>query len=181
MYSPVKRFFDLILILAVSPLFLLLFLMIYLVLSLKSNPIFTQKRIGLQENEFIIYKFKTMDNELILNKFCLFLRKSNLDEIPQVINILKGEMSLIGPRPLLPEYLPKYSEKQRKRHNVKPGITGWAQVKGGNSIDWYQRLDFDVYYAENQSFMMDLKILFLTFLLPFQGQRKIHFSEKFEG
>jgi lipopolysaccharide/colanic/teichoic acid biosynthesis glycosyltransferase len=91
-----------------------------------------------------------------------FVRKTSLDEIPQLINVLKGDMSLIGPRPLLPEYLPLYSEEQKKRHKVRPGITGWAQVNGRNAISWERKFELDVWYVENISFLLDLKILFLT-------------------
>ena len=93
-----------------------------------------------------------------------FIRSASLDELPQIFNVLKGEMSFVGPRPLLTEYLPLYNEKQKKRHNVRPGITGWAQVNGRNAISWEQKFEYDVWYVENQSFWLDLKILWLTFL-----------------
>jgi len=176
-----KRSIDLVLLATLSPVFLVLFLLIYCLLISKKNPIFKQKRIGFKEKEFTIYKFKTIEDEKVINAFCLFLRKSNLDEIPQLLNVLKGEMSWIGPRPLLPEYLPKYTLEQRKRHLVRPGLTGWAQVNGANSLNWKDRLEKDVYYADNQSFVLDFKIFFLTFLLPFKKEDNNHFSEKFEG
>ena len=93
-----------------------------------------------------------------------FIRSTSLDELPQLFNVLKGEMSFVGPRPLLKEYLPLYNEKQKRRHDVKPGITGWAQVNGRNAISWEQKFDYDVWYVDNQSFLLDIKILWLTFL-----------------
>jgi len=114
-----------------------------------------------------------------------FVRKTSLDELPQLINVLKGDMSFVGPRPLLPEYLPLYNEEQKKRHNVKPGITGWAQVNGRNAISWEQKFDLDVWYVQHQSFSLDLKILFLTVKKVFvsegintQGQAT---TERFKG
>lgn len=99
-----------------------------------------------------------------------FVRKTSLDEIPQLINVIKGDMSLIGPRPLLPEYLPLYNEHQKKRHKVRPGITGWAQVNGRNAISWEQKFDYDVWYVENLNFILDLRIIYLTFLKVFKSE-----------
>ena len=139
----------------------------------KGKPFFFQIRPGKHEKLFNIIKFKTMtdakdvhgnllpDNQR-LTRVGSFVRKNSLDEIPQLFNVLKGEMSLIGPRPLLPEYLPLYNDIQKKRHQVCPGITGWAQVNGRNSIDWEEKFILDVYYVNNFSFAMDLKVLFLT-------------------
>jgi undecaprenyl phosphate N,N'-diacetylbacillosamine 1-phosphate transferase len=144
-----------------------------LTLANKENPFFFQIRPGKHEKLFKIIKFKTMtdardihgnllpDNQR-LTRLGGFIRKTSLDEIPQLFNVLKGEMSLIGPRPLLPEYLPLYNDIQKKRHQVRPGITGWAQVNGRNSIGWDEKFIFDVYYVNNFSFAMDLKVLFLT-------------------
>ena len=139
----------------------------------KGKPFFFQIRPGKHEKLFNIIKFKTMTDakdvhgNLLpdsqrLTRVGSFVRKTSLDEIPQLFNVLKGEMSLIGPRPLLPEYLPLYSDIQKKRHQVRPGITGWAQVNGRNSIGWEEKFIFDVYYVNNFSFAMDLKVLFLT-------------------
>ena len=139
----------------------------------KGKPFFFQIRPGKHEKLFNIIKFKTMTDakdvhgNLLpdsqrLTRVGSFVRKTSLDEIPQLFNVLKGEMSLIGPRPLLPEYLPLYSDIQKKRHQVCPGITGWAQVNGRNSIGWEEKFIFDVYYVNNFSFAMDLKVLFLT-------------------
>jgi len=136
--------------------------------------LFKQKRPGLNEKVFSIYKFRTMSNEkdeegnllsdeLRLGKAGTFIRKSSLDELPQLFNVLKGEMSFVGPRPLLVEYLELYNNEQRKRHNVTPGITGWAQVNGRNAISWKEKFTYDVWYVENQSFLLDIKILWLTF------------------
>ena len=139
----------------------------------KGKPFFFQIRPGKHEKLFNIIKFKTMTDakdvhgNLLpdsqrLTRVGSFVRKTSLDEIPQLFNVLKGEMSLIGPRPLLPEYLPLYSDIQKKRHQVCPGVTGWAQVNGRNSIGWEEKFIFDVYYVNNFSFAMDLKVLFLT-------------------
>jgi len=134
---------------------------------------FYQKRIGNKNKPFIIVKFKTMkdlknnddaspNDSCRLTKFGKILRKLSLDELPQLFNILQGDMSLIGPRPLLPEYLPLYSDFQIRRHEVKPGITGWAQVNGRNAISWKNKFELDVWYVDNISFRTDARILFLT-------------------
>ena len=136
---------------------------------------FRQKRPGKDEKIFEIYKFRTMTNERDENGNLLpdeqrlkgigkFIRSTSLDELPQLFNVLKGDMSFVGPRPLLVEYLPLYNETQRKRHNVLPGITGWAQVNGRNAISWEQKFEYDVWYVENLSFLLDMKILWMTFL-----------------
>jgi lipopolysaccharide/colanic/teichoic acid biosynthesis glycosyltransferase len=137
--------------------------------------LFCQRRIGLREREFVLYKFRTMTrqrddagnslaDESRLTAFGRFLRSTSLDELPELFNVLRGEMSLVGPRPLLPEYLPRYNEFQRRRHQVKPGITGWAQVNGRNALTWEQKFDLDVWYVEHQSLSLDMKILWLTVL-----------------
>ena len=139
----------------------------------QGKPFFFQLRPGKNGKIFKIIKFKTMNDkkdevgnllsdEKRLTRIGIFVRKTSLDEIPQLINVLKGEMSLIGPRPLLPEYLPLYDAVQARRHNVKPGITGWAQVNGRNAISWKQKFEYDVWYVDHLSFWMDLKIFFLT-------------------
>jgi sugar transferase EpsL len=135
--------------------------------------IFKQQRPGLHGKPFYLYKFRTMTEErdengellpdhLRLTPFGQFLRKFSLDELPQLYNILKGDMSFVGPRPLLMKYLPYYTDREKKRHNVRPGITGLAQVSGRNNLDWDERLELDVKYVENYSFWLDLKIIFLT-------------------
>ena len=137
------------------------------------KPFFFQLRPGLHGQIFRIWKFKTMNDrknkqgELLpdherLTTVGKWVRKTSLDELPQLINVLKGDMSLVGPRPLLVEYLPLYNPRQRRRHEVKPGITGWAQVNGRNAISWQQKFEYDVWYVENLSFFLDLKILWLT-------------------
>ncbi len=139
------------------------------------SPFFLQKRPGKNEKIFTIIKFKTMSNKrdsagkLLpdserLTSVGKFVRSSSLDELPQLLNVVLGDMSIVGPRPLLPEYLPLYNEDQKKRHNVKPGITGWAQVNGRNAISWQQKFEYDVWYVNNQSFYLDLKILYKTIL-----------------
>ena len=137
------------------------------------KPVFYQLRPGKGERIFRIIKFKTMNDRCDANgqllpdaerltKIGAFVRKTSLDEIPQLLNVLKGDMSVIGPRPLLPQYLPLYNETQKRRHEVKPGITGWAQVNGRNAISWEKKFELDVWYVDHQSFVLDLKILFLT-------------------
>jgi len=141
--------------------------------ELKAWPVFVQNRPGLNQKIFSIFKFKTMrdtrdtDGKLLpdferITPLGKTIRKLSLDELPQLWNVVLGEMSFVGPRPLLPEYLPLYSEEQNKRHQVKPGITGWAQVNGRNALSWQEKFKLDVYYRENQSFVMDLKILIKT-------------------
>lgn len=140
----------------------------------RGKPFFFQLRPGLNAKIFKIVKFKTMNekkdaqgnflsDEQRLTKIGKLVRKTSLDELPQLLNVIKGDMSLIGPRPLLPEYLPLYSQIQNRRHEVKPGITGWAQVNGRNAISWQQKFEYDVWYVNNISFILDLKIVFLTF------------------
>jgi lipopolysaccharide/colanic/teichoic acid biosynthesis glycosyltransferase len=172
-----KRFFDLSLtipgVLVVLP-FLLLFAL--LVRILHGRPVlFVQVRPGLNGNPYKMYKFRTMtnarDNEgnLLpdherLTSFGKFLRSTSLDEFPELINVLKGDMSLVGPRPLLMEYLPRYSPEQNRRHEVKPGITGWAQINGRNAISWEEKFRYDVWYVDNWSLWLDIKILVITML-----------------
>ena len=154
---------------------LLVLISILLLFINKGKVFFIQSRPGKDETEFKLIKFKTMNdltdaygnllpNNLRITRFGRLLRKSSLDELPQLFNVLKGDMSIIGPRPLLFKYLPLYSEEQRKRHKTLPGITGWAQVNGRNAISWSKKFELDVYYVENISFKFDLKILWLTFL-----------------
>ena len=161
------------------PLFFILGILLFLQNS--GTPFFSQVRPGLKEKLFTIYKLKTMrdirddqgvllpDNQRItpLGKI---IRKLSLDELPQFWNVLKGDMSFVGPRPLLPEYLPLYNKKQKNRHNLKPGITGWAQVKGRNTISWQQKFEYDLWYIQKQSFILDIKILGLTFTKVFKTQ-----------
>ena len=178
-----KRFLDfliaLILLVIVLPLFLLL--IVFLAIANQGKPFFFQRRPGKNEKVFSIVKFKTMNDKkdksgnLLPDKDRItsvgnFVRKSSLDEIPQLINVLKGEMSLVGPRPLIIEYLPIYNKEQKRRHDVRPGITGWAQVNGRNSITWNQKFKYDVYYVDNLSLAMDVKILWLTAKKVFQRQ-----------
>ena len=175
-----------------------IFLLVTIALTVvnKGKPFFFQTRPGKNEVLFKIIKFKTMTDEKDASGNLLpdadrmtfvgnFVRKTSLDEIPQLINVLKGDMSLIGPRPLLPEYLPLYNSEQKKRHQLKPGITGWAQVNGRNAISWQQKFEFDVWYVENYNWRVDLKILLLTLkkVLVKEGitSRTSATMEKFKG
>lgn len=154
--------------------------------------LFKQKRPGLNGKPFYLYKFRSMNNErdslgeLLpdqqrITALGLFLRKFSLDELPQLINVIKGELSLVGPRPLLMEYLPLYTEEQAKRHLVKPGITGWAQVNGRNSITWEEKFQLDVWYVEHHTFLLDIKILWLTLLKVIRSENVNLDELDFEG
>lgn len=174
----IKRCFDIIVsflgVIILSPIF---FVVAVLNRIVHGAPIlFKQKRPGLNGEPFTFYKFRTMTNkrhengdllpdEQRLTPFGRFLRSTSLDELPSLFNVLKGEMSLVGPRPLLMEYLPLYNSFQQRRHSIKPGITGWAQIKGRNSITWDEKFEKDIWYVDNQSFLLDLKILFLTIII----------------
>lgn len=158
---------------AASPIFVISFLL--LTIANKGKAFFVQPRPGKNEKVFKIIKFKTMTDEKDANgellpdaarltKVGSFVRKTSLDEIPQLLNVLKGDMSLIGPRPLLVKYLPLYNGKQKRRHLVRPGITGWAQINGRNAISWPQKFEYDVWYVENCAFLLDIKILWMTVL-----------------
>ena len=173
-----KCFFDFLIaftgLIVISPLFVILILFLNFA-NQGAGVFFTQNRPGRNGRIFRVIKFKTMtdekdkDGNLLpeaqrLTKTGRFIRQSSLDEIPQLINVLKGDMSLIGPRPLLVQYLPLYSKQQARRHEVRPGITGWAQVNGRNAISWEQKFNYDVWYVDNISFIVDIKIMFLTLL-----------------
>ena len=170
----IKPLFDfiiaVILLILLSP--IILFFSLFLCISNRGNVFFIQQRPGLNKKYFNIIKFKTMKGEFgspltdeeRLTKVGKFVRSASIDEILQLINVLKGEMSLVGPRPLLIKYLSRYSEEQAKRHNVKPGITGWAQVNGRNAISWEQKFKYDCEYVEKQSFKLDFIILFKTLI-----------------
>ncbi|GIN84302.1 putative sugar transferase EpsL [Heyndrickxia sporothermodurans] len=178
-----KRLFDLCISLSLLIIFFPLIVIIAILVKFKlgSPVIFKQLRPGLNEKPFYIYKFRTMtekygiDGELLpdherLDSFGMFLRKFSLDELPQLINVIKGDLSIVGPRPLLMEYLPLYTLEQSKRHLVKPGITGWSQVNGRNLISWEKKFELDVWYVENQSFLLDLRILLLTIIKVFKTE-----------
>jgi sugar transferase EpsL len=156
---------------------------IYILVRIKiGTPVFfSQKRPGKDEKIFYMYKFRSMTNEkdemgrLLpddkrLTRFGTFLRKTSIDELPELFNVLKGDMSLVGPRPLLVEYLPLYSEEQKERHNMKPGITGWAQVNGRNAISWQEKFKLDVWYVRNWSLKLDFKIIGMTFKKVFNSE-----------
>lgn len=153
---------------------IMMIIIIALLLTGHRSLFFVQQRVGYHEKIFSLIKFKSMTDQrdmqgvllpdnIRLTRFGKWLRKTSLDELPQLINVIKGDMSIIGPRPLLTEYLPLYSERQKKRHEVRPGISGWAQVNGRNAISWQQKFEYDVWYSEHVSFSVDLKILLKTF------------------
>lgn len=173
----IKRVLDftlsLIALIILSPIYLVLAILVRI--KLGSPIIFKQERPGLNERIFTLYKFRTMTDEkdengkllpdeVRLTKFGKILRSTSLDELPELINIIKGDMSIVGPRPLLVEYLPLYNEKQRCRHNVRPGLTGYAQISGRNSISWEEKFNDDLMYIENITFTEDLKIILKTAL-----------------
>lgn len=173
----IKRIIDFFLAFIALSLLSPLIIVTIIVMSIanKASVFFFQKRPGKNENIFSIIKFKSMndkkdsngvllDNELRLTKVGKFIRKTSIDEIPQLLNVLKGDMSLVGPRPLKVDYLDLYSTQQKRRHEVKPGVTGWAQVNGRNAISHTKKFELDVWYVDNISFLLDLKILYLTVL-----------------
>ncbi|HFJ9475909.1 TPA: sugar transferase [Bacillus cereus] len=172
-----KRLFDIFVssIILVLTLPILLILAILIRVNLGSPIIFKQQRPGMYGKPFYLYKFRSMSDErdkegnllpnhMRMTKFGNVIRKFSLDELPQLINVLKGDISLVGPRPLLMEYLNLYTKEQARRHEVRPGITGWAQVNGRNAISWEEKFELDVWYVNNHSFILDMKILFLTAL-----------------
>ncbi len=152
---------------------LLIILAVLIRCKMGSPVMFTQKRAGIHGEPFLLYKFRTMtdekdsNGELLpdekrLTRFGIFLRNLSLDELPQLFNVLKGDMSLVGPRPLLLQYVPLYNARQKLRLNVKPGLTGWAQIHGRNNLTWHEKFELDVWYVENQNFWLDLRILLMT-------------------
>ncbi|EOT2902272.1 sugar transferase [Clostridium perfringens] len=194
----IKRIFDIIAslggLIVFSPIIIVVAILVRV--NLGSPILFTQDRVGKNDKIFKMMKFRTMkdgidkygkllpDSERLTN-FGKILRSTSLDELPELINILKGDMSLIGPRPLLIEYLPLYSEEQKRRHNVLPGLTGWAQVNGRNSISWGEKFKLDVYYVNNWSIWLDIKIFFLTFSKLFKrdgiNKEGLATTVKFDG
>lgn len=176
-YKYIKRILDIISsLLAIIILSPLLAVTAVLVKTKFGSPVlFKQERPGKDEKIFTLMKFRTMTDErdengellpdeVRLTKFGKFLRSTSIDELPELFNILKGDMSVIGPRPLLVEYIPRYNEHQHRRHEVRPGLSGWAQVNGRNTVSWEDKFDMDVHYVDNYSFAMDVKILFMTVL-----------------
>lgn len=194
----IKIFFDfvsaLLLLAILSPLMLLL--SFALMVANSGNPFFFQPRVGKGNRIFKVIKFKTMNDrkdpngillsdDIRLTGFGKWVRKTSLDELPQLWNILRGDMSFVGPRPLLVEYLPLYSVEQRRRHSVTPGITGWAQINGRNAIQWKEKFNFDVWYVDHISFWLDVKILLITLLKVAKAEgisgRGVATAEKFNG
>jgi lipopolysaccharide/colanic/teichoic acid biosynthesis glycosyltransferase len=191
---PIDFTLSLIGLIVISPIFIVVTILLFLAKG--GKPFFFQSRPGKNERIFKIIKFKTMndkryaDGSLLpdadrLTKVGSFVRKTSLDEIPQLLNVLKGDMSLIGPRPLLVEYLPLYSEEQKRQHEVRPGITGWAQVNGRNAISWQEKFKLDVWYIDNITFILDIKIIYLTLLKVLKrdgiSAENSATMEKFEG
>lgn len=193
-----KPLFDFIISLIAFIILLPVFFIVIVILLIANNgkPFFLQKRPGLRGKIFKVIKFKTMNDKKDANGNFLpdskrlttagkLIRKTSLDEIPQLLNVIKGDMSLIGPRPLLVEYLPLYNDFQKMRHAVKPGITGWAQVNGRNAISWEQKFEYDVWYVNNLSLTLDAKIFFLTLKKIFKAEgissETSHTMEKFIG
>ena len=195
----IKRLFDLLLVILLIAFFFPLFFIIYLYVYLQigSPVIFKQKRLGYRGKRFTLYKFRTMKNknsklvsdrkveiQRVLEK-TIFLRKTRLDEIPQLFNIIKGDLSFVGPRPLLEEYSSLYNSKQRKRMDVPAGITGWSQIKSKKNSTWKKRFDLDIWYVEHRSFLIDLKIITSTvmifFKLIFQKKKHTFMADKFNG
>jgi len=179
--SATKRFFDVCLaglgLLFLSPVIIVLAVCVFFFVG--KSVFFTQVRPGLGGRPFTIWKFRTMtlatsdDGELLpdeqrMTRFGRFLRASSLDELPELFNVVAGDMSLVGPRPLLMEYLPLYTQKQARRHDLRPGITGWAQVKGRNRLTWEEKFELDVWYVDNRSLWLDMKIILLTFVRVFR-------------
>lgn len=190
----IKRLMDAVLsaiaLLVLSP--LLVILCIVNAIAMKGNPFFVQARPGKDEKIFHLIKFRSMTcatdaqgqllpDEQRLTRWGLFLRKSSLDELPELFNILKGDMSFVGPRPLLVQYLPYYTEKEKVRHVVRPGLTGYAQVHGRNSVDWDERLAYDVKYVQNMSFVMDMKIVWKTCQVLLKKDAVAENTNKTEG
>ncbi len=181
--SVIKPFLDTLvaLIILIIALPLLLGAMVALAIANRGNIWFLQPRPGKNGRIFRVIKFKTMTDQRDAAGVLLpdakrltatgqFLRKTSLDELPQLINVVKGDMSIVGPRPLLVEYLPLYNAEQQRRHDVRPGITGWAQINGRNAISWKQKFELDVWYVANMSFILDIRILFLTFIKVFRAE-----------
>ncbi len=187
MYFFVKRLIDLLIsligLVLLSP--VLVVLCFFIIIKLGHPAFFTQIRPGKNGKPFLMIKFRSMTNQLDeagnllpnaqrMTKFGRFLRSSSLDELPELINVLKGDMSLVGPRPLLMEYLPLYNEFQKKRMDVKPGITGWAQINGRNALSWDEKFKLDVWYVENRSFLLDIKVLWKTFQKVYKREGIAH-------
>lgn len=176
---PIDLVFSIFSIIMLSPLIIVIALLVKV--KLGSPVLFKQKRPGLNEKIFTMYKFRTMSDDrdengellpdtIRLTKFGRFLRKTSLDELPELINILKGDMSLVGPRPLATVYLPYYNEREKIRHTVRPGLTGLAQINGRNNIAWEERFNYDIKYVENISLKLDAKIIFSTFIKVFKSE-----------
>ena len=181
-----KRIFDIFFLIITFPIFSILFIIVMLLnIIFNGFPIFFyQERVGYRNKIFTIYKFRSMPNNIDFNekidslsRWNKILRSSSLDEIPELINIFKGEMSFVGPRPLLVEYLKIYNKKNIQRHNVLPGITGLSQINGRNTISWKKKFEYDIYYVNNRNILLDIKIIFITFIKIFSFN-EINYSDK---
>ena len=192
--SAIDRILAAILLIALSPVMAMLYISVYLMLG--SPILFRQQRPGLHGKIFTIYKFRSMKDlyddggaplpdRIRLGRFGRFLRSTSLDELPELLNVLKGDMSFVGPRPLLVEYLDRYTPEQARRHEVRPGITGWAQVNGRNAISWEEKFRLDVWYVDNWSLRLDIKIFLMTTIQVFNREGISHKGhatmEKFKG
>lgn len=177
-----KRLFDVVAALMLMLMFSWLFLLIALIyILIGERPIlFSQERVGKDERIFLLYKFRSLRQTDTGRRFWWgsFLRFTSLDELPQLFHVLQGEMSMIGPRPLPVEYLPLFSEEQSRRHQVRPGITGWAQVNGRNSISWKEKFQYDLFYVQHISFVLDCKIIIRTLLLLLSFRKDVSLEEK---
>jgi len=184
------RFIALVALVILSPVFAVIYILVWR--NMGRPVFFAQERTGLGGKIFTMYKFRSMTNDqdskgnlrsnhLRLIPLGIFLRKTSLDELPELIHVVRGEMSLVGPRPLLPEYTSYYSDRQAKRLNVLPGLTGWAQVNGRNNITWEQKFEYDVWYSENLSFVLDCKIILLTIMKVWNREGTDFQESRFKG
>lgn len=181
-YQSIKRIIDFLVALTMLVGLSWLLIIIYIIsLTGFRKPVFSQRRIGLVGRPFTLYKFGTLNEQGEPTRWGAFLRSTSLDELPQLFNIVAGHMSLVGPRPLLESYLELYTPEQHRRHWLRPGLTGWAQVKGRNALSWQEQFELDTWYVDHRSFWLDLKILFMTIGKLFRGKEETQMREAFNG